>query len=94
MNFPATLANLTEILSYQQHFGYGLVYVTYEHYETPDWLWFSGGVVLASIELVTASILVSLNHTSEGTNKARAKIYVKEKRSAFFCCPVRITYYY
>jgi hypothetical protein len=54
VTFPATLANLTEILGYQQRFGYGLVYVIYDHYGPPDWLWFGGGVVLASIGLVTA----------------------------------------
>jgi hypothetical protein len=56
VTFPSTQANLTEILAYQQHFGYGLVYVDYDHYAPPDWFWFSGGVVLGSIGLVTGLV--------------------------------------
>jgi hypothetical protein len=59
VTFPL-VDNLTDILNYQNYFGYGLVYVTYDHYGPPDWLWFAGGVILASIGLVTASVLASL----------------------------------
>jgi hypothetical protein len=51
VTFPYDNANLTDILNFQQEHG-PIIYVTYDHYGRPQWVYFGIGVVLASLAVI------------------------------------------